>query len=87
MLTRPLASVEAYVEFLSGSELPVLRLTRRQLEQAAMNIDNVSGKEIARIVLRDPLMTVKVLNYIQPYRGKSLRSDITTVDGATVVTA
>lgn len=85
MLTRPLADIDAYVAFLSGSELPVLRHTRRQLEEASLDIDNVSGKEISRVVLRDPLMAVKVLNYIQPFRGKSLRSDITTIGSAVMM--
>jgi HD-like signal output (HDOD) protein len=33
-------------------------------------------------VLQDPLMAVKVLYYIQPFRGKSLRTDITTIGSA-----
>lgn len=82
MLTEPLADVQAYVEFLSGSQLPVLRHTRRQLEEARANIDRINGKDISRIVLRDPLMAVKVLYYIQPFKGKALRSEISTVGGA-----
>lgn len=82
MLKQPLADVDAYVAFLSGSEMPVLRHTRRQLEEAFAKLDRISGKDISRIVLRDPLMAVKVLYYIQPFQGKTLRSDITTIGSA-----
>lgn len=82
MLNHRLASVNDYVAFLSGSSLPVLRHTQRQLEAARANLDRISGKDVAKIVLQDPMMAVKVLYYIQPFRGKALRSDITTIDGA-----
>lgn len=82
MLDKPLPSLDAYVDFLTGANLPVLRHTKRQLDEAATNIDRVSARELSQIVLLDPLMAVKVLSYIQPYKGKSLRSDITTIGSA-----
>lgn len=82
MLDKPLPSLDAYVDFLTGANLPVLRHTKRQLDEAAANIDRVSARELSQIVLLDPLMAVKVLSYIQPYKGKSLRTDITTIGSA-----
>lgn len=82
MLDHPLADIDAYIAFLSGSNLPVLRHTRRQLDAVCANLDRVSVKDISSIVLRDPLLAVKVLYYIQPFRGKALRSEITTIGGA-----
>lgn len=85
MLDKPLASLDAYVDFLTGANLPVLRHTKRQLDEAAANIDRVSARELSQIVLHDPLMAAKVLAYIQPYKGKSLRSDITTIGSAVMM--
>lgn len=82
MLEHRLVDIDAYVSFLSGSNLPVLRHTKRQLDAAFADLDRVSGKDISSIVLRDPLLAVKVLYYIQPFRGKALRSEITTIGGA-----
>ena len=82
MFDKPLPSLDAYVNFLTGANLPVLRHTKRQIEEAATNIDRVSSRQLSQIVLHDPLMAVKVLSYIQPCRGKSLRSEITTIGGA-----
>ena len=85
MLTHPLQDLETWVLFFSGADLPVLRHTARQLEEAREKIDRISGRDIARIVLQDPLMTVKVLAYIQPFAGKRLRSDITTIASAVMM--
>lgn len=82
MLDKPLPSLNAYVDFLTGANLPVLRHTKRQIDEAATNIDRISARELSQIVLHDPLMAVKVLAYIQPYKGRSLRTDITTIGSA-----
>lgn len=85
MLNRPLQDLEAWVLYFSGTEMPILRQTARRLEEARKDLDKISGRDIARIVLQDPLMAVRVLAYIQPYRGKHLRSDITTIDSAVMM--
>jgi HD-like signal output (HDOD) protein len=82
MLDHPLRSATDYVNFLSGANLPVLRHTRRQLEAAYADVDRVTARDLSTIILQDPLMAVKVLYYIQPFRGKALRTDITTVGSA-----
>jgi HD-like signal output (HDOD) protein len=82
MLDHPLQDLETWILYFSGAELPILRQTARRLEEARLNIDNISGRDIANIVLQDPLMAVRVLAYIQPFRGKHLRSDITTIASA-----
>jgi len=85
MLTYPLQDLESWVLFFSGADLPVLRNTARQLDALRADIDRVNGRDISRVVLQDPLMTVKVLAYIQPFSGKTLRSDITTIGSAVMM--
>jgi HD-like signal output (HDOD) protein len=85
MLDHPLQDLEAWVLYFSGAELPILRQTARRLEEARQNIDRVSGRDIAKIVLLDPLMAVRVLAFIQPIHGKHLRSDITTIASAVMM--
>lgn len=82
MLDKPLPSLTAYVDFLTSANIPVLRHTKRQIDEAAANIDRISARELSQIVLHDPLLAVKVLAYIQPYKGKALHSDITTIGSA-----
>jgi HD-like signal output (HDOD) protein len=82
MLSEPLQDLDAWVIFFSNAEMPVLRQTARRLEEARANIDHINGRDIASIVMQDPLMAVRVLAYIQPFSGKHLRSDITTIANA-----
>lgn len=82
MITKPLPDLQAWVDFLSQAEMPILRKTERLLEEARQNIEKVNGRDLAVIVLQDPLMAIRVLAYIQPFRGKHLRSDITNIGNA-----
>jgi HD-like signal output (HDOD) protein len=85
MLNQPLQDLDAWVAFFSSTEMPILRQTARRLDEARHNIDRINGRDIAAIVLQDPLMAVRVLAYIQPFRGKHLRSDITTIANAVMM--
>ena len=85
MPDQPLPDIETWVALLGKAEMPILRQTARKLEEARQNIDQVSGRDITAIVLQDPLMAVRVLAYIQPFRGKRLRSDITTIANAVMM--
>lgn len=85
MLTHPLQDLETWLLFFSGADLPVLRHTVRKLDEMREDIDRVNGRDVARIVLQDPLMTVKVMAFIQPFAGKSLRSEITTIASAVMM--
>ncbi len=82
MIERPLPDIDSWVNLFSESSLPILRHTRRQLDELLANIDNVAARDLAQVVLQDPIMSVRVLAYIQPLRGKSLQHDITTIASA-----
>jgi HD-like signal output (HDOD) protein len=82
MIDKPQDSLDAWVAYLSQAEIPVLRRTERELARLRENEDTVSGREIAQVVLQDPLMTIKVLAYLEAHRGRSQSTDITTIDRA-----
>lgn len=82
MIETPLADVESWVTFFEAHPLPVLRHSRRQLDEMQTRIDNVSAREVAQLVLQDPVLSARVLAYIQPLRGKRLQHDITTIASA-----
>ena len=82
MIEKPFNSLSAWVSYFNSVEMPILRQTVRRLEEARQNIDQINGRDIASIVLQDPLLAIRVLAYIQPFRGKHLRSDITTIGNA-----
>lgn len=82
---QSLHDLAAWVAFLGGAEIPILRQTARRLDEARQNIEQIGAREIAAIVLQDPLMAVRVLAYIQPIHGKHLRSAITTIGNAVMM--
>lgn len=82
MLDHPLPNLEDWILLFSNNSLPVLRVTRRRLAEMREKIDRVDARELAHVILQDPIMTVRVLAYIQPMRGRFLQHDITTIGGA-----
>lgn len=82
MLDHPLQDTEAWVMLFSNSSLPVLRSTKRRLDEMRTYIDKVDPRDLVHLILQDPIMAVRVLAYIQPLRGRALQNDITTIAGA-----
>ena len=82
MIEHPLPDTDAWVEFYTQADLPVLRHTQAELEKLRENAESISGRVISSAVLRDPLMTLKVLAYIEKRRPKAQSTDITTIGRA-----
>lgn len=85
MLDHPLPDIESWVLLFSGNSLPVLRLSKKRLDEMRADLDGVDARELARLILQDPILTVRVLAYIQPLRGRSLQRDITTIASAVMM--
>ncbi len=82
MIERPLQGIEPWVTLFSESSLPILRHTRRQLEEMEANKETLAARELSQVVLQDPILSVRVLAYIQTQRGHHLQNDITTIGSA-----
>lgn len=85
MIEHPLPDIDSWVLFFNNNSLPVLRITKRRIDEMRSNLDRVDARELARIILQDPIMTVRVLAYTQPIRGRSLQHDITTIASAVMM--
>ncbi|MBZ0126595.1 MAG: HDOD domain-containing protein [Rhodocyclaceae bacterium] len=85
MLQRPLPSLESWVSYLSQADIPVLKRTARELARLRENEENISGRQLAGVILHDPLMTLRVLAYIEASRRRSQTTDITTIDRAVMM--
>ena len=79
MLDHPLPGIDDWVVLFSNNALPVLRITKRRLDEMRADIDHVDARELARIILHDPVMTASVIALTQAKRGRSLHHDITTI--------
>lgn len=85
MLDHPLPDIDAWVLLFTNNSLPVLRVTKRRIDEMRADLDRVDARELARVILQDPIMTVRVLAYIQPFRGRALQHDITTIASAVMM--
>ncbi len=85
MLQRPLPSLESWVSYLSQADIPVLKRTARELARLRENEENVTGRQVAGVILQDPLMTLRVLAYIEATRRANQTADITTIDRAVMM--
>jgi HD-like signal output (HDOD) protein len=57
----------------------VLAHSVAELDRLRAEGDNVAPQSVADTVLRDPLLTAKVLRYLQHHRGRRRMADITTI--------
>ncbi|WP_374334879.1 HDOD domain-containing protein [Methyloversatilis sp.] len=76
------ASIDEWVACMSDKPLPVLARTSRDLAMLREHENTVSARTIAQVILHDPLMTLRVLAFIEARRGSSLHTDITTIERA-----
>jgi hypothetical protein len=82
MVDAPYADLQTWVAYFSQAPLPVLRHTVHELDQLRGNAEQVNGRVLSSIILQDPLMTLRVLGYIQQHRRRSQTADITTIERA-----
>ena len=82
MIEQPLPDLDAWVQFYTEAELPVLRHTQNALEELRADAETVNGRVLSSVILQDPLMTLRMLAYLEKHRPKQQRTDITTVGRA-----
>jgi HD-like signal output (HDOD) protein len=71
--------LQHWVDMLGEVKLPVLARTAAEIERLRGDEDGATPQRIAQVVLHDPIMTVKVLQYLQQHRNPHRSADITTI--------
>lgn len=72
----------AWARALDAVEIPVLRRTVEELARLREHEERVVARDIARVLLHDPMFTLRVLRYLQAHRRAAQITDITTVEHA-----
>jgi HD-like signal output (HDOD) protein len=83
MAPRP-ETLAGWIEFLGQAEIPVLKQTARTIGRLrdSSGTDQLHAGELARIVTNDPLMTVKLLRYMQGHKRLSQLQELVQVEQA-----
>jgi HD-like signal output (HDOD) protein len=85
MIDFPFPGAASWVDHFKSIEVPVLRHTVHQLEELREAADTINTRKLASIIEHDPLMTLRVFQYMQAHRSSSQSADITTVERSLVM--
>lgn len=84
--SRPLLDLEGWVAYFSQANIPVLRHTEQQLANLRSHAHKANARAISSVILHDPMMTLRVLAYIEVKRSKTRLTDITTIERSLMMT-
>ena len=74
--------LEHWVSLLTGADLPVLKHTARDLTALRADDKRLNAHTIAQIIASDPMMTVKLLRYLQQHKRKAQTAEVIQVKQA-----
>lgn len=82
MSQQKFRDLKEWVAFLSHTELPVLKQTARDLALLREKEENLSARGVTEIIARDPMMTVKLLRYLQQHKHRKQEHEVIQVEQA-----
>ena len=85
MIEHPFDNPNGWALFFASAEIPVLRRTAEELRRLHEDAERTDTRIIAQAVMHDPLLTLRVLQYIEVHRGERQVTDITTIERALVM--
>lgn len=75
-------SLTAWLDFLRQADIPVLRHTARELERLRADESLLNARSITDVVTDDPLMTAKLLRYLQTHKHRNQKYELVDVKQA-----
>lgn len=72
-------TLDYWVALFTRADLPVLKQTARDLDTLRADENRVTVNSIAEIIARDPMMTVKLLRYLQQHKRKTQTAEVIQV--------
>lgn len=74
--------LEHWISVLTHADLPVLKHTARDLSALRADDKRLNTHSIAEIIARDPMMTAKLLRYLQQHKSKAQTAEVVQVEQA-----
>ncbi|PKO48881.1 MAG: histidine kinase [Betaproteobacteria bacterium HGW-Betaproteobacteria-4] len=85
MIDFPFPGVAPWVEHFKSIEVPVLRHTVHQLAELRETANTINTRKLATVIAHDPLMTLRLFQYMQANRSRRQSADITTIERSLVM--
>ena len=74
--------LEYWISTLTRADLPVLRQTARDLAALRADDKRLNAHSVAEVIARDPIMTVKLLRYLQTHKSRAQTTEVIQVHQA-----
>lgn len=74
--------LDRWVAELTRADLPVLKQTARDLAKLREDDERLTASSVANVIARDPLMTVKLLRYLQAHKHRVQTTEVIQVEQA-----
>lgn len=81
-MSRQSKSLTEWLAYLGEADIPVLKLTVRELARLSADESLLNARSVANIVTDDPLMTVKLLRYMQTHKHSNQKYELVDVKQA-----
>jgi HD-like signal output (HDOD) protein len=85
MQQQSVTGLEGWIDFLTGADIPVLKQTERDLATLHQDQNKLSARGVAQAITIDPMMTVKLLRYLQQHKRRSQTSEVALVEQALIM--
>lgn len=82
MASHKINGLAGWVAFLSQADIPVLKQTARELDALRQDANKLSARGVADAIATDPMLTVKLLRYLQQHKRRSQTSEVVQVEQA-----
>ena len=85
MQQQNVTGVDGWVDFLTGADIPVLKQTARDLATLHEDENKISARGVAQVIAVDPMLTAKLLRYLQQHKRRSQTSEVMQVEQALIM--
>lgn len=82
MAPHKINGLAGWIAFLSQADIPVLKQTARALDALRQDANKLSARGVADAIATDPMLTVKLLRYLQQHKRRSQTSEVVQVEQA-----
>lgn len=84
-MQQDIKGLEQWVDFLSRADIPVLKQTARELTALHQDENRLSARGAAQIIVVDPMMTVKLLRFLQAHKHRRQEHEVVLVEQALIM--
>ena len=82
---EPRGSLQDWTDWIAAADIPVLRPSARALAEAVPRAEAIAPRELASIVLRDPLLAARLYVHVARIREGRASADITAIERMVVM--